>query len=326
MTSPERAELTGALIDGQYRVGSCIGIGGTGEVFEARRTWDGATVALKTLRPCFVTHPDLATRLRREAEVASAVVHPGIVPVFAQGTLADGSPYLVMERVSGDSLARLLMREQTISPAETATVGIRVAAILHAVHRAGYTHRDIKPEHVLLSRAINGELCVRLLDFGVCASPTAPPDEKQRELGRVYGTPTYVSPEQAAGNPDVDGRADIFSLGIVVFECLTGRVPFRASNVATLLLRILKEDAPRVGLLAPDVDLGLDEVVAKLLARDVADRYPDARSVGRALAPWARNRRDIERRIAQRLSPMRRATPSDAPTAAETPSRAFAAA
>lgn len=326
MYQSERSELRGAVVDGRYRIGACIGIGGTGVVFEARRLADGGEVAIKTLRPCFLDHPDLGARLRRESEVARHVVHPGIVPVLDEGTLADGSPYIVMERVWGDSLARILMREGTICAAEAAAIGIRVAAILHAVHMAGYTHRDIKPEHVLLSRAINGELCVRLLDFGVCASPTAPPDEKQRELGRVYGTPTYVSPEQAAGNPDVDGRADIFSLGIVVFECLTGRVPFRASNVATLLLRILKEDAPRVGLLAPDVDLGLDEVVAKLLARDVADRYPDARSVGRALAPWARNRRDIERRIAQRLSPMRRATPSDAPTAAETPSRAFAAA
>ena len=119
----------------------------------------------------------------------------------------------------------------------------------------------------------------------MCAAATAPADERERERGRVYGTPSYVSPEQASGNPDVDGRADVFGLGIVLFEALAGRVPFNASNVTALLRRIIREDAPRVGLVAPSVDRAMDSLIARTLAREPDDRFPTARALHRALAP-----------------------------------------
>ena len=301
MAAPERDELRGETIDGRYLIGARLGIGGTGVVFDATRLSDGREVAVKTLRPCFLDHPDLGRRLRREAEVARAVTHPGIVPVLDDGTLQDGSPYIVMERVYGESLSRLILRLGTLDPDLTAAIAIRVAAILHSVHRHGYTHRDVKPEHILFDRTSSGELTVRLLDFGVCASPTAPPDERARENGRVYGTPSYVSPEQASGNPDVDGRADLFSLGIVMFEALTGRLPFRASTVTNLLLAIIREDAPRVGLVAPHVSRELDVVVARALARHPEDRFASPRALARALAPHVGQRRLTENRLAEIL-------------------------
>lgn len=297
----ERSELRGTVLEGRYQIGACIGVGGTGVVFEARRLADGATVVVKTLRPVFADNTDLCRRLRREREVARVVAHPGIVPVIDEGMLLDGSPFIVMERMHGESLARILLREGVLAPAEAAAIAIRVAAILHVAHGHGYIHRDVKPEHVLLDRSADGDLHVWLLDFGVCAADTAPIDERERERGRVFGTPTYVSPEQASGNPDVDGRADVYGLGVVLFESLTGRVPFTASNVTNLLRRIIREDPPRVGLLVPEVSAELDTVIARAMSRIPEDRWSSARALARALLPHAGDRRVVERQLAASL-------------------------
>ena len=272
----ERSELIDTTLSGRYRMVRRIGIGGTGVVFEAVMP-NARRVAIKTLRPCFVNHPDLGRRLRREAEVSRRVHHPGIVPIHDEGTLEDGSPFLVMPLLEGESLARLLLRTTELPIDETCVLAMRVAAILHAAHCMGYVHRDVKPEHVLLNCSDSGDLVVHLLDFGVCSSADAPEDERQRENGKVFGTPSYVSPEQASGEPDVDGRADLFSMGVVLFEALSGRLPFSGPTVSKLLLRIIRQDAPHVRDYA-DVSAELDALVSRLLARDPADRLPSARS------------------------------------------------
>lgn len=301
MTVGERSNLTGTVVDGRYRVGRRIGIGGTGVVFEAERLSDGHIVVIKTLRPCFLDHPDLSRRLRREAEVARNVIHPGIVPVIDEGTMEDGSPFIIMEKVRGESLSRILLRRNSLRADETALIAMRVASILHAAHLQGYTHRDVKPEHVLLDRDDRNQLIVHLLDFGVCTSPTAPLDEKAREEGRVFGTPSYVSPEQASGESNVDGRADLFSLGILMYECLSGRPPFRASNVANLLLRIIREDAPPLALCSEQIPYGITEVVHRALSRDVDGRFASARAMSRALVPFVADRAAVEMHLATQL-------------------------
>ncbi len=302
MKTAERSELQGKTLDGRYRIERRLGIGGTGVVFTALRLEDGAQVVVKTMRPIFADHPDLRRRLLREAEVARVVPHPGIAPVYDDGVLDDGSPYIVMKRVAGESLHHLLLREETLPPSEVAAIVMRVAAILHAAHGHGYVHRDVKPEHIILNRNERDALEVALLDFGVCAARTAPHEERERERGRVFGTPTYASPEQASGHPDVDARADVFGLGVVMFEALVGRVPFKASNVATLLKRIIREDAPRAGLLAPKLDRQLDAVVARSLARDKRDRFLSMRALSRALAPHAGDRWEAERNLKRRVA------------------------
>lgn len=309
----ERAELHGAVVGGRYRLGRPLGIGGTSVVFEAERLSDGAPVVVKMLRDAFAFHAELARRLRREAEVARVVAHPGIVTVLDEGTLDDGSPFLVLERLSGECVARLLHRHGPLPPHYVAAITIRAAAILHAAHAHGYVHRDIKPEHVVLDRTSDGYLDVRLLDFGVCASSRASEEEREAERGRVYGTPAYVSPEQAGGKPEVDARADVFSLGTFMFEALTGRPPFTGPNVANVLRRIIREDAPRVGLLLPDLDLRFDDVVSRAMARRPEDRFPSARSLARALLPLAGDRRRTEAEIA-RLVRSRRPLPELADT------------
>jgi serine/threonine protein kinase len=302
MDGTERSDLRGRTLDGRYRLGDILGIGGTAVVFEADRLSDGEPVVVKVLRPTFVDNPDLVRRLRREIEVFRNVRHPGLVPMYDEGILsgfpgADGSPYLVMERVYGECLQRLLRRTGTLSADLVGAIAMRVASILHAAHAQGYVHRDVKPEHILMDRDENGSLRVRLLDFGVCASVRAPKDERDREIGRVFGTPSYVSPEQASGDPDVDARADVFGLGIVMFEALTGRLPFSGSNVANLLRRIIREDAPRAALIRQDLHHAFDAVVAASLARDPEDRFPSMRSLSRALNPIVADRASIDRRL-----------------------------
>lgn len=301
MASDERAGLRGAVLEGRYRVGACIGVGGTGVVFEATDEWTGQTVVIKTMRPVFAYNESLVRRLRREAEVARRVEHPGIVRVLDEGILPDASPFLVLERLHAESLNRLLRRHGTLSAADTAVIALRVAAILHRAHNHGYVHRDVKPEHVMLDRGPSGELLVWLLDFGVCASDRASAVERSQERGRVFGTPSYVSPEQASGDPNVDGRADIYGLGVTMYECLTGAVPFTAPSVTGLLRRIIREEPPRVRKLAPHVDSALDELVARAMGRTREARFPNARSFGRAIAPFVQGRLRLEQSLAARL-------------------------
>jgi len=298
----ERAEIRGKTLDGRYRVGEVLGIGGTAVAFEAIRLSDGESVVVKVLRPTFVDNPDLVRRLRREGEVARTVPHPAIVRVLDEGVLsgypgADGSPYLVIERIHGECLQRVLRRVGTLAPEVIGAIAMRVANVLHTAHQHGYVHRDVKPEHIFMDRAEDGTLRVRLLDFGVCASARAPKDERDREIGRVFGTPSYCSPEQASGNPDVDARADVFGLGIVMFEAVTGRLPFSGSNVANLLRRIIREDAPRAGLVRHDLSFAFDEVIARSLARDPEERFHSMRSFARAMSPLVTDRRTVDRTL-----------------------------
>jgi serine/threonine-protein kinase len=297
----ERVELRGQILDGRYRIGNAIGLGGTGIVFEAERLATLERVVIKMLRPTHAGNPDLVSRVRREVEVARRVFHPGIVPVIDHGTLYDESPYLVMRHMRSESLASYLKRCGPLNGPQVSVIMARLASILHSVHRHGYVHRDIKPEHILLNRGGYGELDVHLLDFGVCAAETAPADERARERGRVYGTPSYASPEQASGNPYVDARADLFGVGITMFEALTGKLPYTGADVTAVLRRIIREDAPRAKYLSPYVDDEMDCLIAKLMSRTPATRHPSARALMRALDPWLGNRIQTERVLAATL-------------------------
>jgi len=297
----ERIELRGRTLDERYRVGSTIGVGGTSIVLSASRISDDTDVVVKVMRKQFVGNADLERRVRREHEVYERVRHPGIVAVLDLGMLDDGSPYLVMERMRSESLLRLVRRRGVLAADEAAALLVRLASLLHATHLNGYVHRDIKPEHVLLDRMSDGGLHVSLLDFGVCAAETAHHAERERERGRVFGTPSYVSPEQASGQPNVDGRSDLFGLGTTFFEALTGELPFSGSTVTNLLRRILLEDAPRVSSLRWDIPTWLDDTIAHLMQRDPACRPASARAMGRALLAHLPHRVEVERSLAAAL-------------------------
>jgi serine/threonine protein kinase len=271
--------LWGKRLDGRYRLGEPLGCGATGVVFAAQRETDGRSVAIKCLRNELGSRADLSARLRQEAVAGRSIHHPGIVPCLDQGTLADGSPYVVFERLVGESLLRFVRRRGPLSVSEGIAVARRVARVLSAVHAAGYVHRDVKSEHVWLSSE-RGILHVSLIDFGVCQPPEPEPHDASCQ---VLGTPGYLSPEQASGAEPASPRSDLYGLGATLFEALTGRPPFAGPNAAVLLRLALTEDPEPLVRLRADVPRILERLVHTLLAREPAARPLNARLVERAL-------------------------------------------
>lgn len=294
MLDGQRRELWGALLDGRYRLGRPLGSGATGVVFSARDLSDGRELAVKLLSASYAGDAELAARLRQEARISCEVRHPGIVECLGQGVLQDGSPYVVFERVRGLSLLSLLRRWGRLSVGEALVVAQRTARVLAAVHAAGYVHRDVKPEHIMLSTE-TPVLSLRLLDFGVCVSPASEQEGARRRFG-VYGTPGYASPEQAAAE-GVDGRSDLYGLGATLFEALTGRPPFSGRNPAVILTRTLREDALPLSRLRPDCPRAVEALVSQLLARDPAQRPYNARVVARDLGRVSDTSLELEARV-----------------------------
>jgi hypothetical protein len=265
----------GSTIADRFEVEQVAGTGGMGTVYRARDRVTGLPVALKLLRED-AGHMD---RFAREAEVLAELRHPGIVRYVAHGTTVAGEPYLAMDWLDGEDLADRLARKG-LTVAESVKLVIRASEALSAAHARGIVHRDIKPSNLFLPHGDVEQ--VKLLDFGVVRlqhttrSPT--------RTGTTVGTPGYMAPEQARGERLIDARADVFSLGCVLFECLTGRPAFMGEHLMALLAKILVADAPRVSELRSDIPAALDVLVASMLAKDPAHRPQDARALARDLA------------------------------------------
>jgi serine/threonine protein kinase len=284
MFGDARKELWGALLDGQYRLGEPVGTGATGVVLRGYRESDGREVVVKVLKASLAHRADLGLRLRREAEAARAIRHPGIAACLGEGALSDGSPYVVFERLHGESLLRRVRRHGPLPVNQAIAVMRRATRVLAAVHAAGYVHRDLKSEHVWLS-AERGALHVSLIDFGVCQPPQT--DLSSALACQVLGTPGYLAPEQAAPSGPVTPRSDLYGLGATLFEALTGRPPFAGLNPGHLLRQALSEDPELVGRVRANVPRNLERLVQSLLARDPNDRPLNTRLVERALAAAA---------------------------------------
>ncbi|MCC7536098.1 MAG: protein kinase, partial [Deltaproteobacteria bacterium] len=264
----------GDVVAGRFEVESIAGAGGMGIVMRARDRVSGGPVALKLLHDQDVEHRE---RFEREARILAALEHPGIVRYLARGETG-GSLYLAMEWLDGESLASHLKRGRP-SVAESLVVARRVADALAAAHARRIVHRDVKPSNVFL-RAGRPDGAM-LLDFGV-----AHHDELARattRTGVAIGTPGYMAPEQVRGDRQIDARADVFALGCVLFECLTGRPAFVAEHVLGLMAKVLLDDAPRVRDLDPEIPGVLDALVARMLEKQPEDRPSDAAAVVAAL-------------------------------------------
>ena len=211
----------GAVVDGKYRVDAVIGQGGMGAVF---RAWDlrlERAVAIKVVRADLLSDPDSRARFRRESQIVARLQHPSIVTVFDSGTLPDGAAYLVMEFVPGEDLRQMLKREGSLTPARTAALLQGIAAGVESAHQSGIFHRDLKPENILLPESGMGP---KVVDFGVAklTEQSGTTDGATITVGgTIVGTPAYMSPEQLRGEA-VDGRTDVFSLGVMAYEMLTG--------------------------------------------------------------------------------------------------------
>jgi eukaryotic-like serine/threonine-protein kinase len=256
-----------------FRVVEAIGQGAFGTVYRAVHSLIGKEVALKVLSKAHAHNPLMVRRFVEEARAVSRIHHPSIVDIFGFGELHDGTPYIVMELLQGRSLCELL-REREVLPIErvVAVLG-EVASALEAAHRAGILHRDLKPSNVFLTGDIDGEFNAKLLDFGIAKFLDG--STQMTEAGTLIGTPGYMSPEQCAGEP-LANTSDIYALGVLSFELLTGRHPFPRGNNARMLVQHLVEVPPRVSEIANHLPCALDAPVAAMLEKDPARRPQSA--------------------------------------------------
>lgn len=277
----------GRVIDGRYRVEAVLGAGGVGVVYRAEHTGLRQPVALKVLRHGYEDIELLRRRFEREATILSQLRHPNIVGLTDYG-ISDGVPYLVMELLEGRTLADLLDEEGPPSPAKALEIVRSIARGLAFAHTAGVLHRDLKPANVFLQELPDDPHHVKLLDFGlakILADEEALEGEPTlTKAGTVIGTPAYMAPEQGAGQR-VDARADVYSVGVLLFELLTGHPPFESDRRADLLRMHMVEPVPDPSALRPGLVLSdeLDALLRKALAKGPGERYGDAAQLLEAL-------------------------------------------
>lgn len=279
----------GQIIGGRFRVDGVLGTGGVGTVFDATALEDGTRVALKTLLPTALDDEDTVLRFQREAQAAAAVARDGVVAVLEFGDDAEVGPYLVMERLEGEPLsARLARAAPTV--AEAVSWMTQVLETLSAVHARSIVHRDLKPGNLFLVPGRPLER-VKILDFGLSHVPATGGRAKLTLPGEVLGTPRYMSPEQALGDP-IDARSDLYSVGILLYACLLGQPPYHEVPVTKVLKAVLDGPPRSLRELRPGLPEKLYGVVDRALERDRARRFPSAAEFRAALvgamAPAAR--------------------------------------
>jgi eukaryotic-like serine/threonine-protein kinase len=259
--------LVGTCLNDRYRLDAQIGAGGMSTVYRAFDTTLERRVAVKLMHREIASDSDQLERFRREARSVAQLSHPHIVGVIDAGE-EDGRPYIVLEYVEGETLKERIRRMGRLPIDEAIAYAIEIARALGAAHAGAIVHRDIKPQNVL----VDEEGSAKVTDFGIARSLE---EEGLTADGRVLGTTDYVSPEQALGH-DVDGQSDIYSLGIVLYEMLTGDVPFHGENQVSVAMKHVREDLPDVQVLRPEVSARLAAVLDRMTDKDLAHRHPDA--------------------------------------------------
>ncbi len=270
------------MLGGTYRILSRRGEGGMGVVFEAEHVRLDRRVAVKVLRPEFLRDADAVGRFCREARTAGRIRHDGIVEILDVNSEPGGAWYIVMELLQGEDLASLLARAGPLPVERAVAIARQVCGGLAVAHDNGIIHRDIKPANVFLADRGDGLDHVKLLDFGI--SKLATGGTTVTGTGQVVGTPLYMSPEQACGDPSLDHRTDIFAVGTALYEMLTGHAPFEAPSAMAVLARLMTQDAERPSRLNPNIPPWLERVVLRCLARDPDGRFNSSRELAEVLA------------------------------------------
>lgn len=267
---------------GRYQVQERIGEGAMADVYRAYDPGINRVLAIKVLKGEFRRNPQYAARFLREAKAAGALSHPNIVTIYDVGEV-DGYPYIAMELLDGEPLDKVCARAGKLPVEDVLAVGVQLAEALRYAHEQGVVHRDIKPSNIMLGK--DGRT-IKILDFGiarVAESEIAVEDATLRtQIGQVVGTPRYMSPEQALGQ-DLDGRSDLFSTGVVLYELITGRRAFSGSSAATLALQITQQEPAPIVEFAPDAPRGVQFVLSKLLAKRPDRRFEDGGQLAEAL-------------------------------------------
>jgi len=277
------SDYTGQVLDGKYRLTTLLGKGGMGSVYRGQHVVIGKQVAVKFLHSEFAGSEEVVKRFYREAQAAAAIGHEGIIDVMDVGIAPTGEPYLVMEFLEGESLADLLVRAGPLDVG--AAVGVFEPALqaLHAAHTKGIVHRDLKPENIFLQHREGGPPRVKLIDFGISKISQGPGGEKLTQTGSVMGTPAYMSPEQARGSTELDHRSDLYSMGVILYEMLTGRLPFEGENFTEIIISILTQEPIPPREACAEFPNEAEPVLLRALVKDPAGRYADALEFAGAL-------------------------------------------
>ncbi|HPB95989.1 MAG TPA: serine/threonine-protein kinase, partial [Polyangiaceae bacterium] len=283
---PSMSSLVGELLSGRYRIEAELGSGGMGAVYRAEHTLMRKRVAIKVLHPEMTQHTEVVERFEREAMAAAHIEHPNVAAATDFGKLENGSFFLVLEYVEGASL-RDVLQQGPMHPRRVIHIGKQIATALARAHGLGIVHRDLKPENIMLVSRDTDPDFVKVLDFGIAKVPVSQISKeagKQHKtltkVGMVYGTPEYMAPEQALGQ-DVDARADLYALGVILYEMLVGRRPFEADNPVALLGMQVTQPPPAFRQVAPGLHLPqeIEAIVMELLEKEAARRPSDAKQV-----------------------------------------------
>src|SRR5580704_6647135 len=257
---------TGDVIDGRYKVLSRLGSGGMADVFLAEDLQLGRKIALKLLHRRFAEDPDFVERFRREAQAAAGLQHPNVVSVYDRGTF-DDTYYIAMEYLPGRSLKQVIRLEAPLDPVRAIDIAIQILKAARFAHRHGVIHRDLKPHNVIVDDSGHA----KVTDFGIARAGAS----DMTETGSIMGTAQYLSPEQAQGH-SVNAQSDLYSVGVVLYEMLTGRVPFDGDSAVTIALKHVSETPQPPSQINPNVPLELDQIVLWVLNKNPSDRPANA--------------------------------------------------
>ncbi len=268
----------GDLISGKYRLLRLLGSGGMGSVWAARNELTDRDFAMKFLLQRLASNNEALQRFFNEAKACGQLKHPAVVDVYDMGQTHDGTPYIVMEMLEGEGMDHRLQREGRFRPSEAAAWIAFVARGLDEAHNRGIVHRDLKPGNIFFALDDRGDVMPKVLDFGISkAIGPARSELVQTMQGTVLGSPAYMSPEQARGDLDVDARSDVWALGLILYEAITGKVPFDAANYNALMVDIITKDHQSANEITPDCPSELSRVIDEALEKDRDKRIQSAR-------------------------------------------------
>jgi CheY-like chemotaxis protein len=273
---------SGRVLGRRYLLEKLLGSGGVGEIYEARDTRTGALVAIKVLRFEHEATVDVVSRLEREAQAADLARHPHVVRVLEIGVDDRGAPFIVQELLRGETLAQRMSRDARLEVDEALALLLPIFEAVGAAHENGVIHRDLKPDNVFLARSYaDGPVIAKVLDFGLSKIRPTPEALRITQSGAIMGTPAYMSPEQMTGDRAVEASSDVWSLGVILYEALTGRRPFLADTPWKLFLTTLNDEPAPLRALAPDVPEALEQIILRCLRRPPVERYQSAMELAR---------------------------------------------
>ncbi len=293
----------GRILEGKYEIVRLLGEGGMGEVYEARHQLIDRQLAIKLLRSEYATNEEIVERFTREARASAAIGHDHIVEITDMGVVDSGELFIVMEYLEGQDLEALLSAEGRLTPKRACHIMIQVLSALEAAHSEGVVHRDLEPANIFLPADAGAVDCAKLVDFGISKMQTNENegDKGLTRTGIIMGTPTYMSPEQAAA-ADITHGTDIFAAGVILYEMVTGKLPFDGTSMVLVLAQILKEDPTDAKELCPELPDDLCATIRRAMMKEPGDRFPDVAAFRRDISHFSPETDELTGLATTRLS------------------------